>query len=68
MAKTPSHSHAQDTAGPVRTISAEEDYEAHVKTYRSFLNIMKWVIVATFVVLIFLYFAVQPHIQPPPTS
>jgi hypothetical protein len=68
MAKTASHSHAHDTAGPVRIISAEEDFEAHVDTYRGFLTFTKWAIAAIFIVLIILYLMVQPHIQPPPTS
>lgn len=65
MANTHSHSHAP--AGPVTTISEEEDFEAHVNTYRGFLTFAKWAIGVIFVILIFLYFVVQPHIQPPPT-
>lgn len=65
MANTSAH-HAPKSPG--RDISAEEQFQTHMNTYRGFLRLLKWVIIATFIVLIFLYIVVQPHIQPPPTS
>lgn len=36
------------------------DYKAHEATYRGFLNLVKWAIVAIAVSLVVLYFLVRP--------
>ncbi len=65
MAKTTTHSHAQPQPAGAGYISPEKDFEAHVNTYRGFLRFAKWVIVVFAVVMVALYFIVQPHIVPP---
>jgi hypothetical protein len=62
MANHSSHDHASASTA---IITPEEDFRAHEATYRSFLKLTKWSIIALVVLLVVLFLVVQPHIVPP---
>jgi len=47
----------------VGTISSAMDYAEHESTYHKFTGLVKWAIVITAVVVVFLYVVIHPMVQ-----
>ena len=60
------HDHASDHGhGPASVGTAEgNDYAAHEATFHGFTTLVKWSILALFVLVIFLFVVVHPLIRP----
>lgn len=61
---TPPKAAATPQSSVASTVNSAMDYSAHEATFHRFTHLIRWTILVTFIVLIVLYFAIDPMIRP----